>query len=190
MIVLLLVIVVSVYALANFVDLPAPQLSPVRQETTTPEITTTAELATATPSGEATLTPVPTSTRRPRQTTIILPTIDSATPTSALPATSASCPHPNVQVRQPGVDQLIDGGIPVIGTATKEQFDRYEFKFQSRDFQDEWHWVQTFRTPVENGELGFWQTSHLPAGNYRFMLIAIDITGNSQECVVPVIIQH
>jgi hypothetical protein len=50
--------------------------------------------------------------------------------------------------------------------------------------------VQTFRTPVENGDLGYWQTAHLPDGAYRFMLIAIDRTGNSQECVVPVTITH
>ena len=43
-----------------------------------------------------------------------------------------------------------------MGSASKEDFDRYEFKFQSRDFEDEWHWVETFRTPVENGDLGWW----------------------------------
>jgi hypothetical protein len=96
-----------------------------------------------------------------------------------------------VQVAQPGQDQAIDAGIEVWGTATKEGFDRYEFKFQNRDVPgDDWHWVETFRTPVSNGSLGFWSTAHLPPGRYRFMLIVIDKTGNSQECVVSVVIQR
>ena len=38
--------------------------------------------------------------------------------------------------------------------------------------------------------LGFWSTAHLPPSRYEFMLIVIDKTGNSQECIVPVIIQR
>ena len=77
------------------------------------------------------------------------------------------------------------------GTALKEAFDRYEFKFQSRDLVgDEWHWVETFRTPIQNGSLGVWHTAHLPPGRYRFLLIVIDQKGNSQECIVPVVIQR
>ena len=104
--------------------------------------------------------------------------------------TAPQCPHPNVQIAQPGQNQVINSGIQVRGTASKDSFDRYEFKFRRGDIQDEWHWVQTFRVPVQNGDLGWWQTSHLPNGTYRFMLIAIDKTGNSQECTVSVIIQH
>ncbi|MBN1640058.1 MAG: hypothetical protein JXA09_02390 [Anaerolineae bacterium] len=190
MIVLLMAIVLSVYALSHYVELPAPQESPIELTTPTPGATPTPPRETATVSGEATPTAEPTATRRPRVTTIVLPTLALGTPTTAAPPAPASCPHANVQVLQPGANQVVDAGIAVLGTATKENFDRYEFKFQSRDFEDEWHWVQTFRTPVENGDLGYWQTAHLPNGNYRFMLIAIDRTGNSQECVVPVTIQH
>jgi hypothetical protein len=121
-------------------------------------------------------------------TTVVLPTIARETPTVYV--APAQCPHPNVQVIQPGANQTVGDGIAVRGTAEKENFDRYEFKFRSRDFQDEWHWVETFKTPVNSGDLGWWTTSHLPAGKYDFMLIAIDRTGNSQECVVPVVIEH
>jgi hypothetical protein len=190
MIFLLLAIVVGVYAVSNYVDVPEPAASPINIATPTIE-TTISITRTPTPSTpeNLTMTPEPTATRRPRATTVVLPTIvQQETPTVAV--APANCPHPNVQIVQPGQNQIIDAGVQVRGTATKENFDRYEFKFQSRDFDDEWHWVQTFQTPVENGVLGTWQTSHLPNGNYRFMLIAIDKTGNSQECIVPVTIQH
>ena len=186
MVFILLVIAVAVYWLGQ---LPVPEIetSPITVPTPTLDAATpTRSKGSPTPS-EATATGEATATRRPRVTTVVLPTVVQETPPPVLPAT---CPHPNVQVTQPGQNQAINAGIQVRGTANKEEFDRYEFKFQSRDFQDEWHWVETFRTPVENGDLGLWQTSHLPNGNYRFMLIVIDIRGNSQECILPVVIQH
>lgn len=188
MIVAILLIVFAVYVLSHYVDLPQPAFSPVELSTQTPEVTQTIEPgSTATPD-EATPAPVPTATRRPLATAVVIPTPVQETPIP--PPVAGSCPHPNVQVRQPRANETVDQGVQVLGTANKENFDRYEFKFQSRDFEDEWHWVETFRTPVENGDLGWWQTAHLPNGNYRFMLIAIDGTGNSQECVVPVVIRH
>jgi hypothetical protein len=189
MILVLLLIVVGVYTLSHYVDIPSTNTSPTPMPTPTVETAAPTRLATTPTPSEPTPTVEPTSTRRPRQTTVILPTVVQDTPTPQV--APATCPHPNVQILQPGQNQVINQGIEVRGTANKELFDRYEFKFQNQDIpNDEWHWVQTFETPVENGSLGLWQTSHLPPGNYRFMLIAIDKTGNSQECLVPVIIQH
>jgi hypothetical protein len=189
MILVLLLIVVGVYTLSHYVEVPAPNTSPIEVPTPVTEAATpTRAVGSPTPS-EPTLTVEPTATRRARPPTVILPTIEQETPTPQV--APAACPHPNVQVSQPGQSQVINQGIEVRGTAHKEMFDRYEFKFQSQDIpNDDWHWVQTFQTPVENGNLGFWTTSHLPPGRYRFMLIAIDKTGNSQECIVPVVIQH
>jgi hypothetical protein len=207
MILVLLLIVVGVYGLSNYTDqLP---LQAEGNETTTlatgEPATLTAEAqaaagqatgtaaVTRTPSGESPSTPTdePTPTRKPRRTSapIVAPTLPQDTPTPQI--VPAVCPQANVQIAQPGQNQVIDAGIEVRGTAYKDLFDRYEFKFQSRDLPgDEWHWVETFLTPIQNGSLGVWHTSHLPPGRYRFMLIVIDKSGNSEECVVPVIIQH
>jgi hypothetical protein len=190
MIFVLFLVVVGVYALSHYVELPPAEAAvsetPIPSDKeSTPVPTFTSPLTP--PRTQATMEPTP--TRRPRTTVIVLPTV-AAQETVTSQATPADCPHGNVQVLQPGQNQVINEGIQVKGTANKQNFDRYEFKFQSRDFEDEWHWVQTFTAPVQNGDLGIWSTAHLPAGNYRFMLIVIDKTGNSQECVVPVIIQH
>jgi hypothetical protein len=188
MILVLLLIVVGVYILSNNVELPSPDLtvnetpSP-QDETPTPKPTPSQTIS------EPTSIAVPTATRRPRTTVIVIPTIAiEGTPTRQ--AAPAQCPYPNVQVLVPGQNQIVGDAIQVKGTANKENFDRYEFKFQSRDFQDEWHWVETLTTPIESADLGLWRTAHLPAGNYWFMLIAIDKMGNSEECIVPVVIQH
>lgn len=205
MILVLLLIVVGVYGLTNYVDLPDAQAETVETATpSAPELATltaqapqgpatrTADL-TQTPASESPGTPTvePTPTRKPRLTSapIVVPTLPQDPPTPQI--VPAVCPHANVQVTQPGQEQIVDAGIEVRGTAFKEAFDRYEFKFQSRDLPgDEWHWVETFRTPIQNGSLGIWHTSHLPPGRYRFLLIVIDKSGNSQECIVPVVIQH
>lgn len=188
MILVLLLIVVSVYVLSNYLELPPAEITGSetpfpQEETRTPGATPSLAIT------KPTTTTVPTATRRPQITIVVIPTIASEQ-TPKPQAAPANCPHPNVQVLTPGQNQVIDDGIQVRGTANKENFDRYEFKFQSRDVKDEWHWVETFTTPIENAQLGFWQTAHLPSGSYWFMLIAIDKMGNSQECVVPVTIQH
>jgi hypothetical protein len=188
MILLLLLIAVGVYALSHYVELPSPAASPIAVPTVaTGTPAPTQRTPTLTP-GAPTLTILPTSTRRPRSTAATVPTTAPNTPATAV--APASCPDPNVQIVQPGRGQTINEGIQVRGTAQKDQFDRYEFKFKSQDVADEWHWVETFRTPVSGGELGFWKTSHLPSGSYLFMLIAIDHMGNSQECIVPVVVKH
>lgn len=204
MILVLLLIVVSVYILSNYVELPpidtgtattpdAAEMGAVETKEGGTPVAETAESTPAdagpTPAGAETPTREPTPTRRPLITAIPLPESEQDTPVPQ--AAPAVCPHPNVQVTQPGQGQVIDTGVEVRGTATKEGFDRYEFKFKNLDLpEDEWHWVETFRDPVSDGNLGFWSTAHLPPGRYQFMLIAIDKTGNSQECVVPVIIQR
>jgi hypothetical protein len=188
MVFLLLAIVIGVYTLSHYVTVPEPETSPIGLPTPTSEAATPTRPTSSTTPSEPPTTAEPTATRRPRVTAIVLPTIVLGTPT--VQVAPPQCPHANVQVSQPGQNQAINEGIQVRGTANKSDFDRYEFKFQSRDVPDDWHWVETFRTPVENGDLGWWATSHLPGGNYRFMLIAIDKTGNSQECIVNVIIQH
>jgi hypothetical protein len=207
MILVLLLIVVGVYGLSNHSDmlpLQAESREPTPPATGAPA-TLTAEAQSPegqatgtvgvphTPPNESQSTPTsePTPTRKPRRTgtPIVVPTLPQDTPTPRI--VPAVCPQANVQVLQPGQNQIVDAGIEVRGTAYKDLFDRYEFKFQSRDVPgDEWHWVKTFRTPIQNGSLGVWHTSHLPPGRYRFLLIVIDKQGNSQECVVPVIIQH
>jgi hypothetical protein len=200
MILVLLLIVVGVYALSNYVELPPVNASatatPDVTETTTAQTdgTSTPTAGTPAPATEGQTsaespTQEPTPTRRPRITTIAPPPIEQNTP--APDVVPAACPHANVQVAQPGQNTVIDAGIEVRGTAIKEGFDRYEFKFRNQDIPgDEWHWVETFRDPVSNGSLGFWSTAHLPPGRYQFLLIVIDKTGNSQECVVPVSIQR
>jgi hypothetical protein len=176
MILVLLLIVIGVYGLTNYADLPPVQAGADKNATppAAGPATLTADAQasegqapgtaalTQTPSSDLPSTPTsePTPTRKPLRTSapIVVPTLPQDTPTPHV--VPAACPHANVRVLQPGQNQVVGAGIEVRGTAFKEAFDRYEFKFQSRDLPgDEWHWVETFRTPIQNGSLGVWHTA-------------------------------
>jgi type IV secretory pathway VirB10-like protein len=105
----LLAVVVAVYALSHYVELPQPETSPIELSTETPDADPTAEPTSSATPATVTTTPQATATRRPLATMVVIPTPVGETP--APPPASASCPHPNVQVSQPAPNAVVDQGI-------------------------------------------------------------------------------
>lgn len=79
-----------------------------------------------------------------------------------------------------------------MGTANIENFDYYKFEFKREGVEDEWHWVESFEIPVEEGLLGTWNVSDLPPGTYILRLTVVDRTGNYPftPCEVRVYVTH
>ena len=104
------------------------------------------------------------------------------------------CPHPQARLTVPQVNQLIEDEVQVEGTANIEDFDYYKFECRREDgeTEDEWHWIESFSTPVEEGVLGIWDVSPLPAGIYTFRLTVVNREGNYPfaPCDVRVRITH
>ena len=146
---------------------PIPANQPARlslgaQPTVTPACApSVSEKETSTPS----FVPTPTETQEH-------PTIS--------PLRSPDCPHPQARLTAPKVNQVITDEVQVEGTASVENFDYYKFEFRREDgdVEDEWHWVESFETPVEEGVLGIWHVSHLLAGIYTFRLTVVNREGN------------
>ena len=69
------------------------------------------------------------------------------------------------------MNQVVKDQFQAEGGASIENFDYYKFEIRREDgdVEDEWHWIGSFETPVEDGVLGNLRLSGLPAG-------AIDIT--------------
>jgi hypothetical protein len=153
--------------------------APSVSEKETPAPTKYASGITASPSPAFTFVPAPTETQEH-------PTI----PPLRLP----DCPHPQARLTAPKVNQVITDEVQVEGTADIEHFDYYKFEFRREDgdIEDEWHWVESFETPVEEGVLGVWHVSHLPAGIYTFRLTVVNREGNYPfpPCDVKVQITH
>jgi hypothetical protein len=111
---------------------------------------------------------------------------------TAPPLRLPDCPHPQARLMTPKVNQVIEDKVEVMGTANIDNFAYYKFEFKSEDIEDEWHWVESFETPVEEGVLGTWDISNLPPGNYILRLTVVDRTGNYPftPCEVSVYVAH
>jgi hypothetical protein len=92
----------------------------------------------------------------------------------------------------PRVNEVIDAGVQVEGSASIDRLDYYKFEFRRQDATDEWHWAASYETPVQDGVLGVWETAHLPAGTYTLRLTAVNEQGNYPfpPCDVTVQIRH
>lgn len=112
--------------------------------------------------------------------------------TAALELLSPGCPHPQARLITPKMNQVIGSQIQVEGSANIDEFDYYKFEIRREDIEDEWHWVESFYTPVENGALGVWEVSHLPEGVYTFRLTVVNKVGNYPfpPCEVTVYVTH
>lgn len=173
--------------------LPGPSL-------TTPEPTpteTTGPLAAATLTSTPpppTITPTATPTRerptRPPQPTSTPDVNATETPVVRPPA----CPNANVRITYPGVNQVVQGNVPVRGTANADSFQYYKIEVGpgSNPRDHEWTVVgQLHRSPVTGGVLETFNSSAYPAGTYTLRLVVVDQTGNyPAPCRVTLTVQR
>jgi hypothetical protein len=82
----------------------------------------------------------------------------------------------------------------VEGTANIESFDYYKFEIRREDgaVEDEWHWLASYETPVENSVLGVLHIATLPEGIYTLRLTVVNLEGNYPypPCDVTVRLAH
>ncbi|MFP4345196.1 MAG: hypothetical protein ACLFU8_10920 [Anaerolineales bacterium] len=163
---------------------PLPTHTPTPTQTITPTLATTVEAVTddSTPTPEAAES---TATATPTPTPTPLPT-----------AEPPNCPSPDVQITAPSAGSTLSGAnapVEIRGTAQINAFAYYKFEVQFPE-SDAPSFIAQFNQPVENGVLGYWDISNpesYPVGGpYRFRLVAVDIYGNTQGCVIPVYINH
>lgn len=116
---------------------------------------------------------------------------------SPAPATNLlppDCPHPQARLTAPLMDQVVREQVQAEGTASIENFDYYKFEIRREDgdVEDEWHWIGSFETPVEDGVLGTLRVSDLPEGVYTLRLTVVNREGNYPfpPCDVRVHIMH
>jgi len=139
------------------------------------------------------LTPIPASDSTPPS---VEPTAEVA-PRSSLgptwvPLSPPDCPYPQANLRAPLVNEVVGDTIQAKGTASIEMFDYYKFEIRSEDAEDDWHWLVSYDTPVENGDLGMLEVSTLPEGAYTLRLIVVDHVGNFPfpPCEVKIRVRH
>jgi hypothetical protein len=188
---IILLLMAAVFIISNpMLPVPSPTPEPTPTETTGPlaasTLTPTPAPATITPTSTATR-PLPTRPAKPTAT----PGADAtATPVVRPPA----CPNPNVRITSPGQNQVVQGNVPVRGTANIANFQYYKVEVGpgSNPKDNEWTVVgRLHESPVNGGVLETFNSAAYPNGTYSLRLVVVDQTGNYPEpCRVTVTVQR
>lgn len=132
-------------------------------------------------------TPTETPTPRPRATPRPTPTELPPTPTRPL-VVAPSCPDARAVILEPGMGQQVTGPVQLIGIAQTENFSYYKLEVKPAAAAGDFGFYLRRETPVNNGPLGVWDSSGLPAGEYLLRLVTVDGTGNFGQCTVQVVV--
>ncbi len=171
---------------------PAPTTTP---EPTPTETSGPLSASTLTPTPPpATITPTATATRV-RPTRPVLPTSPAEADATETPVVSASaCPNPNVRITSPGTNQLVQGDVPIRGTANAADFQYYKVEVGTGSNPRDGEWTVVGRlhdSPVSGGVLETFNSGAYPSGTYTLRLVVVDQTGNYPEpCRVTITVQR
>ena len=90
-----------------------------------------------------------------------------------------------VQITSPEINQVVRGRVPIIGSASVDNFQFYKVEFGVGSDPSQWAVVgQLHDSPVINGQLEVWDTSGVPDGVYSLQLQAVKQDGNWESFFV------
>lgn len=187
----ILLLMATVFIASNPL-LPAPSPTPEPSPTETsgplaaPTLTPTPLPATITPTATATQ-PRPTRPTKPTET----PGADATeTPVVRPPA----CPNPNARITSPGLNQAVQGNVPIRGTANIANFQYYKVEVGPGSNPKDHQWTvvgHLHKSPVSGGVLETFNSGAYPSGTYTIRLVVVDQTGNYPEpCRVTITVQR
>ncbi len=188
---IVLLLMAGVFIISNPM-LPEPDSTP---EPTPTETSGPLVASTLTPTPPpATITPTATATRE-RPTRPPKPTETPGAEATEAPAVRPpACPNPNARITSPGLNQVVQGNVPVRGTANIPSFQYYKVEVGpgSNPRDHEWTVVGNLHeSPVSGGVLETFNSSAYAAGTYTLRLVVVDQTGNYPEpCRVTVTVQR
>lgn len=136
----------------------------------------------------------------PASDVIVTPTLDLlATPVGTLPADGvvalgtpevqsgmSGCVPDEIMLTSPSPGEVIRGTVTLTGTADIPNFGFYKFEFATVG-SDVWTTISAGTKPITNDDLGQWDTTARPNGDYFLQLVIIDNVGQTLEpCVIAV----
>jgi cytoskeletal protein RodZ len=171
----------AVVIIPTATDTPAPTNTP---EPPTPEPTPTETPEPPTPE------PLPTNTPEP-PTPEPLPT-NTPEPPPAPVVVAASCPDARSIISSPGVNQVVGGIVPIVGSATHEAFNFYKLEFApGANAQGGYGYFDGTAIPIQGGVLGNLNTTGLANGAYTIQLVVVDQSANyPPPCRVTINVQN
>jgi hypothetical protein len=191
---IILLIMVGIFVVSNPV-LTIPGTAEATAEPTPTETTGPLAASTLTPTPPpSTITPTatPTATRPPRP---VRPTATAEVVATEAPAVRPpNCPNPNVRISSPGVNQAVQGNLPIRGSANIANFQYYKVEVGPGANPKDQQWTvvgQLHNSPVAGGVLETFNSGAYAPGTYTLRLVVVDQTGNYPEpCRVTITVQR
>ena len=101
-------------------------------------------------------------------------------------ASMIGCTPNQIMLTSPKPGEEIKGTVELIGTVNIPNFGFYKYEV-ARMGSDTWATISADRNPVNNGNIGAWNTTALTPGDYQVRLVVTDNQGVVlPACVVPV----
>jgi len=158
MLVLLLILVVIEFGVVSFILPVVPDASPL--------LTPTLDLLTA-PDSESDS-----------------PQVESTPLPLDVPVTGSGCVPGVVDIQSPQAHDNVSEVVEITGSANIPNFGFYKFEMATVD-NSNWLTIQAGDVLVEDGLLGYWDTTRLSTGDYLLRLIVTDNQGNaSTPCTI------
>jgi hypothetical protein len=79
-----------------------------------------------------------------------------------------------VAIYSPGNGARVQGIVPIVGSAQSSLFEQYRLEYQLPGTGGDWELITITNQPVNDGELGVWDTSGLAPGPYTIRLTLVD----------------
>lgn len=110
--------------------------------------------------------------------TALSPTLDTSSTSGCIPG--------QLIITSPEPGQEVSGTITLVGTVDIPDFGFYKYEVSPQG-ADTWATISAGREVVQNGDVGFWDTSTLTPGDYQLRLLVTDSQGQSYPpCVLSV----
>jgi len=188
---IILLLMAAVFIISNpMLPVPSSTPEPSPTETSGPLAAST---LTPTPA-PATITPTATATK-PRPTRPTKPTETPGADATETPVVRPpACPNPNARITSPGLNQVVQGNVPVRGTANIANFQYYKVEVGPGSNPKDHEWTVVgylHESPVSGGVLETFNSAAYPGGTYSLRLVVVDQTGNYPEpCRVTITVQR
>ncbi|MBE9524568.1 MAG: hypothetical protein IMY76_05680, partial [Chloroflexi bacterium] len=111
--------------------------------------------------------------------------IESSSPLPNLQVSESGCVLGLINITSPEANETVSDVVEITGSANIPNFGFYKFETTSVDNQT-WLTIQAGDVLVEDGLLGYWDTSRLSTGDYLLRLI---VTDNQGTASIPCMIQ-
>ena len=93
---------------------------------------------------------------------------------------------PTVQITNPTADSVLSGLVRIQGTASDSTLTNYKIDIEEQKNLGKWTTITSQTTVVNFGELGTWDTTLVPDGNYRLRLNGVDSNGYESQIFLSI----